>query len=392
MKIIIHRGTHQIGGVATEIRTENTSILIDLGDELSNDPNYVPKPLDIPGVTSLGWYDGVLFTHNHGDHIGQLRNLQDDIPIYLGELGRDVLLAANGHVRNHTVDVRLKNANIFEPGVPIQIGDIRITPYSIDHSACDSYMFLLEAEGKRILHTGDFRTHGFRGKAVPKILDKLVGKVDVLITEGTTLSRPAAQPVTERELQQQVKDYIARYKYVYVLCSSTNFDRICGVAHAVPRGKYFICDAYEKELLDIVAKHWGEKTALYQPPKCTVYGDNLAQRFAQRGFAMIVRANDRFAKIIRQFDPSQGIILYSMWDGYRTRPGSNIPDFLELTDTWETLHTSGHASPDDIKMLIEKTKPEMILPMHTEAPEALQALCPGENIVLLQDGEELIVS
>ena len=42
LKICIHRGTHQIGGIATEIHTENTRILIDMGDELSLDPDYIP--------------------------------------------------------------------------------------------------------------------------------------------------------------------------------------------------------------------------------------------------------------------------------------------------------------------------------------------------------------
>ena len=54
MKIIVHRGTHQIGGVATEIRTRKTRIIIDMGDELSTDPEYEPKPLTISGVTDAG--------------------------------------------------------------------------------------------------------------------------------------------------------------------------------------------------------------------------------------------------------------------------------------------------------------------------------------------------
>ena len=51
MKLCIHRGTHQIGGIAAEISTASTCILIDMGDELSLDPNFVSAPLNIPGVT-----------------------------------------------------------------------------------------------------------------------------------------------------------------------------------------------------------------------------------------------------------------------------------------------------------------------------------------------------
>ena len=51
MKVIIHRGTHQIGGVATEIKTEKTRIMIDMGEELGLDSTFVPHPLSIAGVT-----------------------------------------------------------------------------------------------------------------------------------------------------------------------------------------------------------------------------------------------------------------------------------------------------------------------------------------------------
>ena len=44
--------------------------------------------------------------------------------------------------------------------LPLKIGDMTLTPIRVNHSAFDSYMFLIEAEGKRVLHTGDFRTHG----------------------------------------------------------------------------------------------------------------------------------------------------------------------------------------------------------------------------------------
>ena len=44
MKIKIHRGTHQIGGIAAEISTDNTRIIIDMGDELSLAPDFRSDP------------------------------------------------------------------------------------------------------------------------------------------------------------------------------------------------------------------------------------------------------------------------------------------------------------------------------------------------------------
>ena len=393
MKIIIHRGTHQIGGIATEICTENTHIIIDMGDELSLDPNFVSSALNIPGVTDAnGNCDAVFFTHYHGDHTGQMTRIRDEIPLYAGVLAKDIMLmsAEHSYHRDKKLCTKIKTIRAFKGGEELTIGDIRITPWSIDHSACDSYLFLIKAEGKRILYTGDFRLHGFRGHALPKILHK-IGKVDVLITEGTTLSRPDSQPMTERELQQKVKQYMAQYKYVYVMCASTNLERICALSKAVPQGKYFICDKYQKNLLDLVERHWGGYSGLYRNLKKTTYGYNILQNLRDRGFLMAVRDNRKFRGIISKFDSNQSIILYSMWDGYRTKPGSTIPGFLNLVGRWESLHTSGHASHRDLKRIVEIAKPDLVIPMHSENPNMLHSICPSAQIMILSDGEEKLL-
>lgn len=391
LKIIIHRGTHQIGGIATEICTETTRILIDMGDELSLDPNFVSSPLKIAGVTDTnGTCDAVLFTHYHGDHTGQMMQIREEIPLYAGPLAKAVMQmsAEHSYHKDQSLCDRINAMHTFTGGEELVIGDIRITPYSIDHSACDSYLFLIEADEKRILYTGDFRLHGFRGHAIPKILRK-IGKVDVLITEGTTLSRPNIKPMTEHALQQKIKAYMAQYKYVYVLCASTNLERICALSKAVPRGKYFICDAYQSQLLDLVAQHWGSLSPLYRNIKKTVYGDNLREKMQQRGFLMTVRDNRNFRNIIRHFDREQSIILYSMWDSYRTKPGSRIPDFLNLVDRWEPLHTSGHASPRDLLTVIKHADPDLVIPMHSDNPDFLKTICTHSNIIVPNDKEEI---
>lgn len=392
MKLCIHRGTHQIGGIAAEISTASTRILIDMGDELSLDPNFVSAPLNIPGVTDgNGHCDAVLFTHYHGDHTGQMLRIRPEIPIYAGALAKDImrLSAERGGQKNEALCRRIETIQTFSPGKPFLIGDIQITPFCIDHSACDSYMFLIEADGKRILYTGDFRLHGVRGKTMDKILDRRIGKVDAIITEGTTVSRTDGKTVTEWELQARVRNYLQQYKYVFVLCATTNLDRIFALARAVPRGKYCICDDYQKMLVETVSKHWNGISSFYEMPKLLSFKHHPPARFAELGGLMFVRANSKFGAIICQYDPAQSILLYSMWDGYRTKLGSTIPDFLALTDTWETLHTSGHASPEDLRHVIEKADPQLEIPMHTDAPQKMQALCPDRTVVLLKDEEEL---
>ena len=392
MKLCIHRGTHQIGGIAAEIATETTRILIDMGDELSLDPGFVSAPLHIPGVTDAnGRCDAVLFTHYHGDHTGQMLRIRPDIPLYAGALAKDIMRLSSAHSwkKDEVLCRRIETIRTFSAGMPFLIGDIQITPFGIDHSAVDSYLFLIEADGKCILYTGDFRLHGVRGKTMDKILDRRIGKVDAIITEGTTVSRTDGKTVTEWELQARVRNYLQQYKYVFVLCATTNLDRIFALARAVPRGKYCICDDYQKMLVETVSKHWSGISSFYEMPKLLSFKHHPPARFAELGGLMFVRANSKFGAIICQYDPAQSILLYSMWDGYRTKPGSTIPDFLALTDTRETLHTSGHASPEDLRHVIEKADPQLVIPMHTDAPQKMQALCPHRTVVLLKDEEEL---
>ena len=392
MKLCIHRGTHQIGGIAAEIATETTRILIDMGDELFLDPGFVSAPLHIPGVTDAnGRCDAVLFTHYHGDHTGQMLRIRPDIPLYAGALAKDIMRLSSAHSwkKDEVLCKRIETIRTFSAGMPFLIGDIQITPFSIDHSAVDSYLFLIEADGKCILYTGDFRLHGVRGKTMDKILDRRIGKVDAIITEGTTISRTDGKTVTEWELQARVRNYLQQYKYVFVLCATTNLDRIFALARAVPRGKYCICDDYQKMLVETVSKHWSGISSFYEMPKLLSFKYHPPARFAELGGLMFVRANSKFGAIICQYDPAQSILLYSMWDGYRTKPGSTIPDFLALTNTWETLHTSGHASPEDLRHVIEKADPQLVIPMHTDAPQKMQALCPDRTVVLLKDEEEL---
>ena len=72
---------------------------------------------------------------------------------------------SKGNITHPTIDIQSQ--------VPFKIKEITITPYLIDHSAYGAYMFLIEIEGKRILHTGDFRNHGYKGKLLPNTLNKI---------------------------------------------------------------------------------------------------------------------------------------------------------------------------------------------------------------------------
>lgn len=391
MEVIVHRGTHQIGGCATEIRTRTTRILIDFGAELPDETGYVPPDhLEIDGLNvGTPGFDAVLLTHYHGDHLGLINRIPGNIPVYLGRSAGEVHKCfarrlARRDPEGFEVSQRLRPLDAM---VPLVIGDIRVTPLPADHSAWDALMFLVEADGKRVLHTGDFRLHGFRGKATLPVLEKYAAGVDVLIMEGTRLSGGSHAGISERALQGRLKEVIRANKYVFVLCASTNIDRLASIQNVTPRGRYFICDRYQKEILDVVRAC--ARSGCYGFPKVTTYGKNLEHRFRKQGFVMAVRGNPQFAGIAAGYPDA--VLVYSMWEGYLDGRNPALSAFVkpfEESGRMQVLHTSGHAAPEDLKAVCDAVKPARgVIHIHGRRPEDFDGLGLSVPVIALADGE-----
>ena len=381
---MIHRGTHQIGGTITEIQSKIARIFIDMGEELLNEDKQ-SSPIEIEGVTtSKVNCDAVFFTHNHGDHIGMFSRINKSIPLYLGEASKEIYLTLQKYLKSTHLD-QLEQIITFKALDKISIKDIIVTPLLVDHSAYDAYMFIIEADGKRILHTGDFRNHGYKGKRLLKMLSVYAKDIDLLIIEGTTLSRSNQPILLESELKIKAEELLKEKKYVFVLCSSTNIDRISTFYQANPLGKYFVCDEYQKDILGIVEKYGAKYTDLYQYNNLHTYSSYLLPRLKAHGFCMLVRNNPKFSKIMKQFDPAECLVIYSMWKGYIEDKNNDLNDFLEDYQ-WKYLHTSGHASQDTIQEVIELLNPKIgVIPIHSENPEILNHLGVSSRVIMLQD-------
>ena len=392
MQIKIHRGTHQIGGTITEIQTATTRIIIDLGSELPDENGNVGSDdLQIDGLTTgMPSCDAVLFTHYHGDHIGKLSEALPGIPLYMGPATKEIYLALQKHVRNGTLQF-VETVNCFSQGVKFWINGIAITPLAVDHSAYDAYMFLIEAEGKRILHTGDFRRHGFRGKGLIPTLTHYVGQVDVLIIEGTVLSRSDQAHQTEHELQNEFRQLLRQYKYVFAICSSTNIDRIASLCQATLADKYVVGDRYQKEVLDIVERFAGHHSPLYRFDRVRFYAPNLKDKMEDRGFCMLVRSGNLFQKFMdeyREKHNEETLVIYSLWDGYIKQPDNSFEKLMNGFNHTTHLHTSGHA---DIQTIIDVCKTvsprKAIIPIHTTNSKKLSDLGLPYWIEYLDDGQ-----
>lgn len=424
MKIKIYRGTHQIGGCATEISTEKHRIVIDFGANLPDNcqKNALRDEELLEAVFDNKACDGVLFTHYHGDHVGLYKKIPREIPLYIGPTAKKILeiltqkLDSIPDVREKGLP-RVQSINRYLPKRQELFGDICVTPFLTDHSALDSYMFLIETEGKKVLFTGDFREHGIVGEnnTLEKMVQAYIGEIDLLITEGTMLSRmdeAGQNPIrTEADLGRRARELIQANKESVILVSSTNLDSIMEFYHAVPWGMDFVCDAYQAKLILTAMADKGKYYEKYRPEmihgkprRFYIIGDleglgaeqncykaNFSL-LEQKGFAMLARENKRiFKKYMEKF--TEPLIIFSKWTGYLEGEHADpkIKDFIG-NHRMEVLHTSGHAYVETIEKLICLTNPKTIIPMHTEYAEMfgrLPVFAPYQGRVrVLQDGEE----
>ncbi|CRZ35086.1 ribonuclease J [Herbinix hemicellulosilytica] len=419
-KIIIHRGTNQIGGCVTEIKTENHRIFIDFGEELPGTESKV-HDLKIEGLNYEGKKcDGVFFTHYHGDHVGMFQSIQMDVPLYMGECARQIMLTIYDTLKDNAALKILRNDKRMHPiveNVVIQCGDIKVTPYSVDHSAYDAYMFLIETKDLTILHTGDYRNHGYRGH---RLLDMIhtyitnngIRKIDVLITEGTMMSRQSEKVMTELEMQQIAANYFKDNKYIFLLCSSTNLDSLWSFYKAAERnGMRFYGNGYVYNQLQNFMKYAGARAkSLYQFK--TVYPVNWSyplkkvnmtqeEFMREKGFVIVIKEGEKYKKWLERFADLKPKIIYSMWEGYLEPElkayNKELAEFLKPYEPEQLykLHTSGHATTKCIEDVITTVNPQKaIIPIHTENRDGFVDINISDElkqrITYLEDGEEFI--
>lgn len=404
MNITIHRGIDQIGGCITEIESQNgTKILIDLGhnlpegDEPSKDHFDKQENLDklLEGVSA------VFYTHPHGDHLGfETKVAEKGIPQYIGIVSKEMMLVLKDSILHKTKGERkvvaqaeydaMNSFKTYEADVKVPVYDkdgnidIRVTPYYVSHSAADAYMFLIECDKKKVLHTGDFRDHGYRGNALIPMVGYYIArkKIDVLITEGTMLSRDDIRLMSEDELREQAISIMNNYDNVFVMCSSMDADRLASFYWATKnfQDRMLVVDGYQWHQLDKITKSLGIKDKRYRLKGALYYykhKEKILHNIPKPGTTILVRNNRDFRKIINEvyplMDPEKTCFIYSQFRGYILTKHKafkqNTYDFVHMKD-WhiEYLHTSGHASKEALAAVCKKVHPRYaIIPIHRDA-------------------------
>jgi ribonuclease J len=394
MNLVIHRGSNQIGGSCVEVESQGGRLLIDLG--LPLDAEGDPRQF-LPAVSGLDGKDasllGILISHPHQDHFGLLSQISPDVRIGMGAAARRILTAAAPFIRDR-LPPPVSGWN-FGHEKPLQIGPFTVTPYLVDHSAYDSYALLIEADGKRVFYSGDFRAHGRKSKLFESIIENPPKKIAVLLLEGSSIGRLQDGEIfpTEQEMEAEfIKAFVATKGLALVHASAQNIDRIVSIFRACKQtGRTMVIDLYAAAILKATGNlklpqsSWGG-VALFLPKSQRVkvkkegWFDQLKQHSSHR---IYMRQID-----LESSDSLAGAsYIYSQWEGYWEKKDFDEVKALLLRHNIQEhhIHTSGHAGPADLQKFAKALNPRKTVPIHSFMPEKYTDLFP--NVEIHVDGE-----
>jgi ribonuclease J len=393
MRICIHRGAHEIGGSCVELESQGQRLLLDLGLPLDAEENTADLMPAIPGLTEAREdLLGVLLSHPHMDHYGLLKHARPDLPVAMGAAGRRILEAAAPWVPDSIVPA---TGPVLADRQHFAWGPFQVTPYLVDHSAFDSYAFLIEADGRRVFYSGDFRAHGRKGKLYDQMISHPPPNLDVLLMEGSSLGRLDLEATfeTESDLEQRlVTEFKTTVGLALVYASAQNIDRVVTVFRAAKRsGRRLVIDLYTAAILEatdtssIPQSDWPE-VALFVPQRQRIqikgnarfelldrhkanriFGEELAAKAGES--VLIFRPLHR--KDLESADALKGArFFYSMWEGYlKDGSGARVRTWADAHQIpFIHAHTSGHAGPADLKRFAIALDPKVLVPIHSFKP------------------------
>ena len=394
MEIKIHRGLEQIGGCITEISTATSRVFIDLGQNLPGNGEELTPEQDKLMVENLfnsnkKDYEAVFYTHGHEDHIGLFEYVPMDVPQFMSAGTKELILIkyrtlieGNELTLEQIGKDDYSQKELIENTInqSIIIGDITITPFFNCHSIYDSHMFLIEAEGKRIWHTGDYRAHGYMGKGLYPTLKKYATHIDTLITEGTMLNRQD-ECIHESKVANKMANVMQAFKYIFVLASATDIERLASIKSASIEAKkpMYVFSKFLVSTMKLFTKLESESSHGLFDFTPRLFKLNYLNRLRNRGFVLITGTSQisRIAELLKELPADETLLVYSTWDGYYKIPEQVLASpkhklFRELFSNVVDIHTSGHADIATIKKVIEIVKPKEIICIHKEANAELR--------------------
>jgi ribonuclease J len=326
-----------------------------------------------------------------------MKFLDTETPIYIGQVSLDLINSSKLFLGEAPIN---KNFQIIEPWKWITIAEnFGVKSFLVDHSSPEAFAFLIEADGKRIFYSGDFRASGNKKVLYENLIKTPPENIDLLLIEGTMVGRNNQVYPTEKDVEKALYNIIKGQRNVsFVVSSAQNIDRFISVFKACRKSnKQVVLDIYNAWILDMVKKKspnlpsidWDGVLVFNHPNQIGKIEGKEFNIFRKRvemqsighkvfdqpeNFVYFLRCPS--IKLIDNLRKHGKInIIYSQWEGYlheehKTYCTDRLNKLKNDNDIiFTSIHTSGHATLKELKELAVTLKPQKIVPIHTEYPK-----------------------
>ncbi len=387
--------------------------------------------------------DAVLLSHGHMDHVGYVSFLDPHIPVYLSKETLAVLKAFHisrpNNLENEIIDIAKRDEEkshwrkrekrefrIVANQQPFFIKKLKITPILVDHSIPGAMMYLIHTSQGNVLYSGDFRLSEISEERQKKIISFLrQSKIKIFLCEGTRIESQEIlreEEVYKKALQdiQDVKGLIA---VDYSIADITRFQTLLRIAQET--GRKFVLPYNYFNYVAVLAREGIIKMNLRHSSSVYLYAKkkmrlktwekDLLAHYPSCSSEDISKNQNEYMLALNFYQIQELIDILPVKGSYYlraiTEPHSEemeiseqrfinwvehfqMKGLEEIKDAngktkkqFTRAHISGHISGKELAQFIDKIKPDLIIPIHTEHPELFKDIY--KNIHLVHKNETI---
>ncbi len=414
LKIIPLGGLGEIGKNMTAIEYGRNVLIIDAG-VMFPEHDMLGIDLVIPDYTHYlqdrkDWVRGIVVTHGHEDHIGALPYLLQEVeaPVYATRLTTGLIEAK---LQRHGL-ASYVSLNIIEPGDRESLGGLfEVEFFHVCHSIPDAVGIAVRTPAGLIVHTGDFKFDYTPSWGDPPDFGALArfGQEGTLalLSDSTNADNPGFTP-SEKTVDEGLDKVFREAKgRIIVTTFGSLISRVQQIINAAARHNRVV--VVDGRSLEEAVERTKELGYLDVPPGVLVDLNKIKGR-PDHQIAIIATGSqgEPSAAIGRMADGRHRHITIKKGDtvvmSSRVIPGNEELVGRAINKLFgqgarviygrsDNVHVSGHASQEELKLLLNLVRPQYFIPVHGElrhlhshAALAKAQGIPEENIFVVENG------